>query len=381
MLSLYCNNYPETQLFSGKHLALGGSLKLNSLRQDGTTSYAGDLSAIIMQNLPIWAELYRTPNLSIALMDEWETKLEKLTATSIQEDVVSLGGVPSWMLVLSKYILQKTKKSHLIEIWPNLEVFFHGGISFEPYRDQFRMLMPAMDMNYFETYNASEGFFGIQDRTGAQDMLLMLDYGIFYEFMQMDEYGKVGDKVVSLDEVELDKVYSLLISTNAGLWRYQIGDTIRFTSLHPYRIQISGRTKHFINAFGEELMIDNADRALRIACDKTGAIINEYTAAPQFMEGNVKAHHDWLIEFEKEPEDLLYFTEMLDNALKSLNSDYEAKRYQNLLLQKPSVIKARKNLFYHWLQSKNKLGGQYKVPRLSNNRIHINEMLGLNREH
>jgi len=374
MLSIYCSNYTDTLLFDGKGLAMGGSHSVISVDNE---SYYGDVSAIIMQNLPYWAEFIRTPNLEIALMNEWEEKLNKMADATINENVTSLSGVPSWTLVLLRYILEKTGKKNIHEVWPNLEVFFHGAVSFSPYREQFRAIISPSKMHYLETYTASEGFFGIQDQRNSQELLLMLDYGIYYEFMPMEEDGKEYPQTLSLSEVKTGVNYALIISTNAGLWRYKIGDTVQFTSLNPFRIKISGRTKHFINAFGEELIIDNADKALKIACHKSGAVIKEYTAAPVYFSDMSSGAHEWLIEFEKTPDNLDYFTEALDNALKSLNSDYEAKRYKNMALRMPLVKSIPHNTFYNWLKSKNKLGGQYKVPRLSNERNYVEEIISL----
>jgi len=372
MLSIYCNNNPDTQLFNGKGLALGGSHQISDFNNE---SYYGDLSAIIIQNLPWWAEFMRTPNLSITLMDKWEHKIEKMADVTKDEDVTNISGVPSWTLLLLKRILEKTGKQNLLEVWPNLELFMHGGVSFTPYREQFKKLIPSDKMNYFETYNASEGFFGIQDRNYADDMLLMLDYGIYYEFIPAEDFESDNPKTLTLGEVEAGKNYALVISTNAGLWRYKIGDTIIFTSLNPHRIKITGRTKNFINAFGEELIIDNAEKALAIACEKSNAHIKEYTAAPIYLSDKGSARHEWLIEFEKEPSSIDYFTEVLDNALKSINSDYEAKRYQNMVLHLQIIKIAPKGTFYNWMKLKGKLGGQHKVPRLANDRRYIDEIL------
>ncbi len=371
MLSIYCNNNPETTMFSGKGLALGGSHQISDFNNE---SYYGDLSAIIIQNLPWWGQFLRTPNLSIALMDEWESKIEKMAEVTMAEDVTNISGVPSWTLLLLKRILEKTGKASVKEVWPNLELFAHGGVSFVPYREQFKKLISYEKMNYFETYNASEGFFGIQDRNHADDMLLMLDYGVYYEFIPAEDFEKDHPKTLTLEEVEKGKNYALVISTNAGLWRYKIGDTVTFTSLNPHRIKITGRTKNFINACGEELIIDNAEKALAIACEKSGAQIREYTAAPLFFNDRDVAAHEWLIEFEIAPLKLEYFTEVLDNALKSINSDYEAKRYQNLILRLPIIWAIPDGTFYNWMKSKGKLGGQHKVPRLSNDRCYVDEI-------
>lgn len=311
-------------------------------------------------------------------MEKWEEKLEMAYEATLYENVTNMAGVPSWNLVFIKYILEKTGKSNLLEIWPNLELFIHGGISFLPYRAQFEKLIPSPGMNYMETYNASEGFFAIQDDPMRDDMLLMLDYGVYYEFIPMDLLDEEKPMTLSIGEVETDKNYALVISTNGGLWRYIIGDTIIFTSLYPHKIKVSGRTRHFINAFGEELIIDNAENALKIACRKTSAVISEYTAGPIFMSDTTKGAHEWLIEFAKEPENMDYFITMLDNALQSLNSDYEAKRYKNITLEPPIVHSVKKGLFYQWLKEKGKLGGQNKVPRLANERKYLDELLEIN---
>jgi hypothetical protein len=375
LLCLYLNNNENSQLFAGKSLRLGGSKEL--YEDNGT--FFGDLSAILIDNMPFWAELSSTPSSRVSLMSEWETKMNAIIKESIHENVTSLAGVPSWMLVLLNQVLEKTGKQDLFEIWENLEVYFHGGVSFNPYLEQYHNLLPKKSFNYYEIYNASEGFFAIQDRNNADDLLLMLDYGIFYEFIPMETYGSLDQKVIPLWEVEVHKNYAIIITTNSGLWRYKIGDTVRFTSTNPYRIKITGRTKHHINAFGEELIIENAEEALRNSCQKTGAEIMDYTAAPIFMSRNEKGAHEWIIEFRKAPEEIEYFTEVLDNALKSINSDYEAKRYNSMTLKMPKVHMARKNLFYDWLKSKGKLGGQHKIPRLSNDRVYVDELLEMNK--
>ena len=375
LLSIYCNNHSETKLFDGKAIAMGGSHQIMEVNNE--SYYQGDLSAILIQNLPGWVEFMRTPNLSIALMDEWESKIEKMAMATIQHDVTNISGVPSWTLLLFKRVLELTCKSNILEVWPNFELFIHGGVNFSPYREQFKLILPSEKVNYLETYNASEGFFGIQDRNSASDMLLMLDYGIYYEFIPLDQVGLEEPEVCSLDQVKLFTNYAMVITTNAGLWRYQIGDTVHFTSLEPFRIKISGRTRNFINAFGEELIIDNAEKAIAIACERSRAIITEYTAAPVYLQGDQKGAHEWLIEFEKKPDDLAFFTSALDTALKSLNSDYEAKRYHGLLLQEPRIRVLPPHTFYNWLKMKGKLGGQYKVPRLSNDRKYVDEILQL----
>ncbi len=375
LLCLYLNNNENSQLFTGKSLRLGGSKEL--YEDNGT--FFGDLSAILIDNMPFWAEMSSTPSSKVSLMSEWETKMEAIIEESIQENVTSLAGVPSWMLVLMNNVIEKTGKDHLFQVWENLEVYFHGGVSFDPYRDQYKKLLPRKSFNYYEIYNASEGFFAIQDRNNSSDLLLMLDYGIFYEFIPMDTYGTINQIAIPLWEVKVGKNYAVVITTNAGLWRYKIGDTVRFTSTSPYRIKVTGRTKHHINAFGEELIIENAEEALKNVCKKTSAEIKDYTAAPIFMEGKEKGSHEWVIEFRKKPAEINYFTELLDNALKSLNSDYEAKRYNNMTLKMPEVHIARENLFYDWLKSKGKLGGQHKIPRLSNERDYVEELLQMNK--
>ncbi len=370
LLSFYCTNFPQTRLFDGKGLGLGGSHYINEYDNE---SFYGDVSAIIIQNLPFWAQISRTPNMEVALMDQWEEKIERMADITINDNVTSLAGVPSWGLLLLQRVLEKTGKTNIRDVWPDFEAVFHGGVNFAPYRQQFAKILPP-DINYVENYNASEGYFGIQDRLNSNELLLMLDYGIYYEFMPMTEVEKENPKTLTLEEVETGENYAMVISTNSGLWRYMIGDTIRFTSKNPYRIQITGRTRHFINAFGEELIVDNAERALEIACNKTGAVINEYTAAPRYLGEKEKAAHEWLIEFHREPDDLMFFTETLDTALKSINSDYEAKRYKSMMLELPEIHKVKKDTFYLWLKNKGKLGGQNKVPRLSNNRNYIEEI-------
>lgn len=372
LLSIFCNNNPETLIFDGKGLALGGSHHISEFENE---AYYGDLSAIIIQNLPFWAQFIRTPNMSIALMDEWESKIEMMVKVTKTENVTSLSGVPSWTLLLLKRILEDTGKKDIHEIWPNLEIFFHGGVSFNPYRDQYNKIIPSSKMKYLETYNASEGFFGIQDRMDSDEMLLMLDYGIYYEFIPIENIDQEQPKAITLSEVEKDKNYALVISTNAGLWRYLIGDTIKFTSLYPFRIKITGRTKNFINAFGEELIIDNAETALDIACKKTCAVINEYTAAPIYINDKENAAHEWIIEFSELPGSIEYFNEVFDNALKSVNSDYEAKRYHNMILHEPVIHSVPVGTFYNWLKKRGKLGGQHKVPRLYNERKYVEEIL------
>lgn len=376
MLCMFFNNNPDAELFTGKGLRLGGS---SAVYQDNN-SYFGDLSAIIIENMPFWADFSSSPKQEVALMDEWETKMTAIIEETIQENITSLVGVPSWMLVLLNRVLEHTGKSNILEVWPNLEVYFHGGVNFNPYREQFKKLIPKEDFKYYETYNASEGFFGIQDVNGSSDLLLMLDYGIFYEFIPMNKFDGEHSKAIPLEDVKLNTNYAIVITTNGGLWRYLIGDTVKFTSLNPHRIRITGRTKHFINVFGEELIIENTEDALKQACEKTNSEVSEYTVAPIFMQDEKTGGHEWLIEFSKHPENIDYFTELLDNALKSINSDYEAKRYNNMTLAMPKINVAKKNQFYDWLKQNGKLGGQHKVPRLSNSRKHLEELLQLELE-
>lgn len=366
------NLYPDNRILKGKGLIIGGSHKINNFNNE---SYFGDLSAILIENMPFYAEFLRTPKASIALMENWEEKLEQMAQATIKENVTNISGVPSWTLVLLKHILDLTGKNNILEVWPNLELFIHGGVSFAPYRKQYEAIIPGNEMHYLETYNASEGFFGIQDNPNDPSMLLMLDYGIYYEFIPMSEFGKPNAPVLNVEEIKTDVNYAIVITTNGGLWRYLIGDTIKFTSLKPHKFLITGRTRHFINAFGEELIVENAEKALDVACSKTNAQILEYTAAPVYMNIEHQGAHQWLIEFEKKPENLEYFTYILDDALKSLNSDYEAKRFNNYTLGMPQVIAVKKGTFHHWLERKGKLGGQHKIPRLSNNRDYIDDIL------
>ena len=374
LLCMYLNNNPDANLFLGKSLRLGGS---KELYKENATVY-GDLSAILIDNMPFWAEYSSTPNNEVSLMADWELKMQAIVDQTIQENVTSLAGVPSWMLVLLNNVLESTGKSNLFEIWPNLEVYFHGGVNFDPYIEQYNAILPKDNFRYYEIYNASEGFFAIQDRNANKELLLMLDYGIFYEFIPMDTYGSASEKIIPLEQVQVAKNYAIVITTNAGLWRYKIGDTVRFTSISPFRIKVTGRTKHHINVFGEELIIENAETALKQASKHTQCEILDYTAAPIFMEGREKGAHEWIIEFKTPPKDLSLFTKSLDSALMDLNSDYQAKRFNNITLNMPKVHVARQRLFYDWLKQKNKLGGQHKVPRLSNKRDFIEELLHLN---
>lgn len=372
LISVYYNHNENAKLYDGKSLVVGGSSQVNPLSDD---SYFADLSAIIVKNLPFWAEYRRTPDISVALMGVWEEKIEMMATLTAKENVTNIAGVPSWTLVLLKRIQEITGVANLCELWPNLQLIMHGGVSFEPYREQFKRLFPSDQVSYLESYNASEGFFGIQDRIAHSDMLLMLDYGVFFEFLPMEDLDSPNPEPISLEEVEVGKNYALIISTNAGLWRYMIGDTIAFTETYPFRFKITGRTKSFINVFGEEVIVNNSDQAIATACDRTGAMISDYTAGPIFMTETRQGGHEWLVEFEHEPSDLETFKIELDKALKSINSDYEAKRVGNLNLDMPVLHSLPKGSFYNWLKSKNKLGGQHKVPRLNNNRTHIDEIL------
>lgn len=374
VLTLYYNNFPGSDLLTGKGLVIGGSHTIYQLNDE--IQY-GDLSAVLMQNAPFWTNWIRTPELSILLMDEWESKIEKLAEVTVKENVTSISGVPTWSLVLFRRILELTGKKTIAEVWPELELYMHGGVSFVPYREQFQQLI-GKPINYLEMYNASEGFFAAQDQPGEEGMLLFADHGIFYEFMPLEEYGNRFPKTIGLNKVELGKNYALIISTNGGLWRYIVGDTVQFTSLQPFRIKVSGRLKHFINAFGEELMIDNTDKAIAIACEQTGAIVNDYTAAPIYFSHSSNGAHEWLIEFEKNPVGLNDFVYELDTALKTLNSDYEAKRHKNIALRLPFVQPLPKGTFHRWMQSKGKLGGQHKVPRLSNDRQYVEDIIRFN---
>lgn len=370
VLSTYYFLNPDSDLLTGKGLLIGGSHQINQLNEE---AQYGDLSAVLFQNTPMWANWVRTPELSIALMNEWEAKIEAIAQQTIHEDVTSISGVPTWTLVLIKRILQITGKQTLKEVWPNLELYLHGGVSFTPYKEQFKQLIGG-SITYLNVYNASEGFFAAQNDPNDDGMLLFLEHGIFYEFMPIEEYGNPAPKTIGLKDVELNKNYALVISTNGGLWRYLVGDTIAFTALYPFKIKVTGRLKHFINAFGEELIVDNTDQAIAIASQKCNVVVNDYTAAPIYFSNNSNGAHEWLIEFEQNPQNLEHFMFELDDALKNLNSDYEAKRHKDIALRMPVVYAVNKNVFTNWLRSKGKLGGQHKVPRLSNERIYIEEM-------
>lgn len=373
VLTMYYGYNPDSDLLSGKGLVIGGSHQVSQVSEE--INY-GDLSAVLLQNSPFWGSWIRTPELSIALMDEWESKIEQLALATIPENVTSISGVPTWTLVLMKRILEMTGKSHISEIWPNLELYMHGGVSFVPYREQFRKII-GKDIHFLEMYNASEGFFAAQDSPDSDGMLLFTRHGIFYEFMPIEEYGKKFPHTVGLGKVETGKNYAVIISTSGGLWRYIIGDTIQFTTIAPYRVKVSGRLKHYINAFGEEVIVDNSDKAVAAAAEKTGAAVIDYTAAPVYFSDEGNGAHEWLIEFEKEPADLSLFAYELDSALKNLNSDYEAKRHKDIALRMPVIHAVRKGLFNEWLRFKGKLGGQHKVPRLSNDRSIIENILSM----
>jgi hypothetical protein len=377
VLTMYYEFNPFSDLLTGKGLVIGGSHTVHQLNDE---SHYGDLSAVLMQNTPFWGSWIRTPELSIALMDEWENKIEKLANHTILENVTSISGVPTWTIVLFRRILEITGKQNISEVWPELELYMHGGVSFVPYREQFEKLI-GRHIHYLEMYNASEGFFAAQDNPNSDGMLLFTDHGIFMEFMPIEEYGKDNPQTIGLQEVEMGKNYALVISTNGGLWRYCIGDTVQFTSLYPFRIKVSGRIRHYINAFGEELIVDNTDKAISMACEQTGAIVNDYTAAPVYFADDENGAHQWLIEFEKEPPRLDHFTYELDLALKSLNSDYEAKRYKDIALRLPLLQSLKKGTFSAWLKEKGKLGGQHKVPRLSNDRKYVDEIIAIVKTH
>ncbi len=374
VMTLFLANRPETAIFDGKGLSIGGSLQNNPYNSFSKT---GDVSAIITKNLPAWAEYIRTPPVEIALLEKWEEKLEKMAEVCQNENVTSILGVPTWVIVLLDRMMEVSGKKNMLDIWPNFEVFVHGAVNFQPYRELFiSKYFPSSTVQYLETYNASEGCFAIQDDLSKiGEMLLMLDYGVFYEFIPLENIDDEQPKTLSLDEVELDKHYAMIISTNAGLWRYKIGDTIKFTSKYPFRIKVSGRTKHFINAFGEEVVIENADTAITYACDATNAVLIDYTAGPIYIGDGTSGGHEWLIECSVEPNDKTLFVEKLDQKLREVNSDYDAKRYKNMALMMPKVHFIPVGTFYEWLSKRGKLGGQHKVPRLSNSREFVEEIL------
>lgn len=372
LIALHYGMYPQSRLYYGMNMVVGGSSATEPLRQD---AYTGDLSAIIIRNLPIWVEVRRTPVIETALMENWEEKVERMARETMREDVRSIAGVPSWTLVVLQRVLELTGKANILEVWPNLELFMHGGVSFRPYREQYRHLFPSPKVNYLECYNASEGFFGITDQGGSEDLLLMLDYGIFFEFIPVEDLGRDQPPTKLLHEVEAGRDYAVVISTNAGLWRYMPGDTIRFTETMPYRFRVSGRTRSFINAFGEELIVENADCGIQAACLATGSVVREYTAGPVYMDAQASGCHEWAIEFEMEPSDMERFTDVLDDTLRSLNSDYAAKRSTGKVLRRPRVHAMPAGSFHHWMKERGKLGGQNKVPRLCNDRTLLDQLL------
>lgn len=374
VMAIFAYNNPESKAFDGKALTLGGSHRLDNM---GGGAQSGDLSAILIHNAPKWVNLVREPSMEIALIPDFERKMEAICRRCSKQRITSFAGVPSWNLVLMNKILEYTGEDNLLEVWPDLSLFIHGGVSFTPYREQYRQLIPSPRMKYMETYNASEGFFAIQDNLSTQDMLLMLDYGVFYEFLPLKDLAEPS-KAVTLADVQMGVNYAMIVSTNGGLWRYMIGDTVEFTSLAPYKIRITGRTKSYINAFGEEIIIDNAERAMAAACRATGAEVLDYTAAPVFMRGRAKGGHQWFVEFDAAPSDVMLFAEVLDKTLQEVNSDYAAKRFRNTTLMAPQLVVARKGTFYRWMQDRKKLGGQNKVPRLANDRRYIDELLKIN---
>ena len=372
LLALHYGMNPASKLFTGMSMVVGGSSTIEQLRAD---AYSGDLSAIIIRNLPFWAEMRTTPSIEVALLENWEEKIEQMAKATLREDVSCVTGVPSWTLIILRRILELTGKKHMLEVWPNLELFMHGGVSFRPYREQYAELFPGNAVNYLESYNASEGFFGITDEKGSNDLLLMLDYGIFFEFVPMEELHREQPRTLLLHEVEVGKQYAIVISTNAGLWRYMPGDTVRFTSVDPYRIQVSGRTRSFINAFGEELIMENADHGIEAACLGTAAVVSEYTAGPIYMNGTGHGGHEWAIEFERAPDDMDHFVSVLDRTLRDVNSDYDAKRRGDRVLARPVVHCLSPGTFHQWMKERNKLGGQHKVPRLANDRSWLDQLL------
>ncbi|MDL2262720.1 GH3 auxin-responsive promoter family protein, partial [Bacteroidales bacterium OttesenSCG-928-I21] len=366
--AIYIDKFPDSKIFLGKTLSIGGSTSINKNISD---SYSGDLSAIIIKNLPFWTFYHRIPNAKTALIDEWDKKLKTIVETTYKKNVTNIVGVPSWLMVLLKMILEYTGKNDILEIWPNMELFIHGGVSFAPYKNIYEKLIPTTAMTYLETYNASEGFFGLQDEfyLNNPDLLLMLDYGIYYEFIELSDYIEGKNNSIPLADVKTNVNYTMIISTNGGLWRYVIGDTICFTSTNPYRFKITGRTRHYINAFGEEVVMDNAHKAVTYACETTSAEIREYTAAPIFYENGVsQGAHEWIFEFVKAPEDIHYFVELIDKKIRELNSDYDAKRFKDITLGFPKYTIVKEGTFYSWLKTRGKLGGQNKIPRLSNTR-------------
>jgi hypothetical protein len=375
-VAMYLHHHPKSKLFSGRTLIMGGSTQVNALDTRAQSRY-GDVSAVMMSNMPRVARLVATPSLDVLLMDEWEEKLRRMADTTLKQNVTQIVGVPTWTVVLIKKLFEMTGRDNLADIWPNLELYIHGGVSFTPYREQFKHLIRSDRMHYLEVYNASEGYFSVQFEPSSPDMLLLLDNGVFYEFMPMEEVGSTNPRTIQLEEVEIGKNYALVISTNAGLWRYLIGDTIQFTSTQPYLIRVSGRVKHFINAFGEEVIVDNADDAIAVASAATGALVKDYTAGPIYMSEGQPGGHEWIVEFERDPDDFQSFCDRLDKHLQSINSDYEAKRHKSIALAPPVVHRAPSGMFYEWMRSRGKLGGQNKVPRLSNDRQYVEQLLNL----
>ena len=374
LLSIYVNNYPDTKIFSGKNLAIGGSQQINQMDKNAN-SYSGDVSAVLMKNLPFWAQFSRTPKLEIALMENWEEKIEKIAHATKDEDITTMAGVPTWTIFLLQRIMEIKGAKNILEVWPNLELFIHGAVSFTPYRSLFKELIPSTGMHYLETYNATEGFFGIQDQKDATEMLVMLDYGIFYEFIPSEDFDSEHPKTLDLSEVEVGKNYAVVITTNAGLWRYKIGDTIKFTSTDPFRFVISGRTKHFINAFGEELIVENAEKGIAKACEETQALVDDFTAAPRYIGDGQKGCHEWIIEFKHPPADMDQFKKVLDESLRAINTDYDAKRTKNIAVEAPVLHAVEPGTFYEWMKRRGKLGGQNKVPRLANHRDYVDDIL------
>lgn len=374
LLSIYVNNYPDTKIFSGKNLAIGGSQQINQMDKNAN-SYSGDVSAVLMKNLPFWAQFSRTPKLEIALMENWEEKIEKIAHATKDENITCMAGVPTWTIFLLQRIMEIKGAKNILEVWPNLELFIHGAVSFTPYRSLFKELIPSTGMHYLETYNATEGFFGIQDQKDATEMLLMLDYGIFYEFIPSEDFDSEHPKTLDLSEVEVGKNYAVVITTNAGLWRYKIGDTIKFTSTDPFRFVISGRTKHFINAFGEELIVENAEKGIAKACEETQALVDDFTAAPRYIGDGQKGCHEWIIEFKHPPADMDQFKKVLDESLRAINTDYDAKRTKNIAVEAPVLHAVEPGTFYEWMKRRGKLGGQNKVPRLANHRDYVDDIL------
>lgn len=372
LVAMYYANYPDSKMFTGKGLSIGGSYEKNPL---DSKTYYGDVSALIMKNLPLWAQAHRVPKLSTALMSDWNTKIECIAKEAINQNITTIQGVPTWTIFVIRRVLELTGKNNILEVWQNLEAFFHGAVAFTPYQGLFKEMIPSQAMRYVEIYSASEGSFAFQDQKDSKDMLLLLNHGIFYEFMPMSELENPTPKTLTISEVKLDTQYAMIITTNGGLWRYNIGDTIKFTSLYPHRIRITGRTKHFINAFGEEVVIENAEIAISKACQKTEASINNFTVAPIYIEEGKRGGHQWAIEFENKPNNLETFTQILDDSLREINSDYDAKRYNDIALQAPKIEVLRKGTFYRWMEKQNKLGGQNKVPRLSNDRKYLESIL------